>query len=91
MINFISVISYFFVFSNKSLYKYSGYDQRFGNETIQTDKIKILFQKKELLNKLKSTKISVIEKVNLAEEFLEINKIKGFDINAGGLLNDFNN
>lgn len=89
MLNFINMISILFVFSNKGLYKNNGYDYRFGNETCDYAKLNSNFNKYKLLKKLESN-ISIIEKTKLAQEYLEEDNIKTFDIFAGGLMNEWN-
>ena len=92
MVNLIGALSYFFVFSTKSYNwknKYDGYDQRFGNETVEFNKINLIFKQYKLLNSLQSNYISEIQKTNLAKEYLNYNMIKPFNIEAGGLFKDF--
>ena len=97
MANMFFILNYFFVFSNKYSGKYNGIDhrinndQQFRNEINQLYKINIIFEKYKLLNTLKSQHISNKEKIILANDLLEINSVKIFNIKAGGLYNDFYN
>ncbi len=90
MFNFIVIFSSLFaLFTNKGIYKNGGYDQRFGNETVDIYKMKSTIHKYNLLKKLESN-ISINDKTKLANEYLEESTIKGYDIFAGGLMNDWN-
>lgn len=74
---------------------YDGYDCRFINSsvTLANDeqsmvKIRENYEKKKILNKLQSD-ISIINKVTIAENFLNENSTYGYNINAGGLCKDW--
>ena len=74
---------------------YDGYDYRFINSsvTLANDeqsmvKIRENYEKKKILNKLQSD-ISIINKVTIAENFLNENSTYGYNINAGGLCKDW--
>jgi hypothetical protein len=76
---------------------YDGYDCRFINlndTNINIDDEKLLvkirenFEKKKLLDKLQSD-ISIINKVTIAENFLNENVTYGYNINAGGIFKDW--
>jgi hypothetical protein len=88
MINFIFVISYLFSLTNKSINSNGGYDERFDNEKCDYGKLNKIFNNYKLLKKLESNN-SIIYKAKLAKEYLESNNTKGFDINGGGLMNDW--
>lgn len=67
MINLLGILSYYFVFSTKckSQNEYGGYDERFGNETINLNLNKINLNKMEL-NKMELNKIKLnFKKYNL--------------------------
>lgn len=81
-------------FHNSNTYddKCSGYDERFsinGNATNacceEIIKIRILYNKKKLLDKLKDNNTSIYEKLQLIED----NSIKPSNINACNLTNRF--
>jgi len=86
MINFIFVISYLFSLKNKSIN--GGYDERFDNEKCDYGKLNKIFNNYKLLKKLESNS-SIVYKAKLAKEYLESNNTKGFDLNEGGLMNDW--
>ena len=76
---------------------YDGYDCRFINlndTNINIDDEKLLvkirenFEKKKLIDKLQSD-ISIINKVTIAENFLNENVTYGYNINAGGIFKDW--
>ena len=98
MINLLVILSYYFVFSTKckSQNEYGGYDERFGNETVnlylnkmELNKINLNFKKYKLLNSLQSNLLSEIQKTKLAKEYFEYDSIKPFNAEAGGLYKDF--
>ena len=89
MITLFGILSYFFIFSNKSYKKFDGYDKRFGNETVELNKINLNFKNYKLLKFLQNNDISKIQKINLVKEYFEYNSIKTFNINSGGLYDDF--
>jgi len=97
MANMFFMLNYFFLFSNRYSGKYDGIDHRILNDQQlkngidQLYKINIIFKKYKLLNTLKSQQISNKEKNILANEILEINSIKTFNIKSGGLYDEFNN
>jgi hypothetical protein len=76
---------------------YDGYDCRFINlndTNINIDdeqlmvKIRENYERKKILDKLQSN-ISIINKVTIAENFLNENVTYGCNINAGGLFKDW--
>ena len=79
---------------------YDGCDCRFinfndTNKNTNIDDEKLLikirenFEKKKLLDKLQNSDISIVDKFNIAESFLNENITYGYNIHAGGLFKDW--
>ena len=86
-----------FVFSKKQKQKkninktLAGYDQRY-NETIDpsilNDVAKIMY-KKAMLDKLANVKVSIPVKMDIIEELSKENKTMAYNLEAGGLYDDW--
>jgi hypothetical protein len=87
VIFFLIEYAYSYVLKTNTIIKpRDGCDERLP---IKSDELKNIidnYKKYELLNKLTSNQISIIEKLDL----IETNIIKPFNITNGGLLDDFN-
>jgi hypothetical protein len=78
----------------------SGYDETYNDTIVEKPVDPILFKKKELFDLLNQTKYSIKEKISIIKTYnskygLEINtefsnKVKPFNINAEGILDEWN-
>lgn len=80
---------------NLDINEFDGCDHRFINSSVACVndeqlmiKIRENYERKKILNKLQSD-ISIINKVTIAENFLNENVTYGCNINAGGLFKDW--
>ena len=70
---------------------YNGYDERYNEPTdsLIVEQISNYVYKKTILDKLVNEKISIPLKIDIIEEFYRQNTTKAYNLEAGGLYDDW--
>ena len=84
------ILTRYFIFSSRSIYKYDGHDTRNITETSDINKIIVMFEKKTLLDNLQNNRISQYDKITMINKHYDLNKIKPYNLNMDKLFDEFN-